>query len=515
MTTLQTARPGNAPAVTLTVADSARTLGLGWLWLAVGALVAAGLMSLLLALARTPLIQQLLDHPALFRVALVVHVDLSAVIWFFACAGLLWTLLAPGGRGLMDRGALALMAIGTLMISTAPFVGRPLPIMNNYVPVLEHTWFFLGLAAAAAGLAAAAVGYLQRYVAARAWQDISALGTVRLAMALTAGIMLLALLCVGLSLARMPQGLAGEVYYDLLFWGGGHVLQFAYTVLLMVAWVVLVTASGSRLGLSWRSIRWLFALAVLPLLVLPWLYLPALDSREHVLGFTTLMRWGGLASLPLGALALFALLRPVALNTEGRCLRAVALCSMGLFAAGGILGFMIRGSNTMIPAHYHGSIVAVTLAAMGLIYFVLPRLGKPITLIRTAYWQPWVYAAGQLMHVTGLAWCGGYGVQRKVAGAAQGLDGIAETAGMALMGLGGLVSVVGGIMFLVVALAALVNRRSEPARPRHRPEDPRRPFVSPALRFTAVETGQAAIEHHRGHGVALAAQPCARGKRSL
>jgi cytochrome c oxidase subunit I len=466
MTTLDTALPSKAYSVPAAVADSARLLGLGWLWLAVSALIAAGLMSLLLALARTPFIAQLLDHPALFRVALVVHVDLSAVIWFFACAGLLWTLLSPGGRGLMDRGALALMAIGTLMISTAPFVGRPLPIMNNYVPVLEHPWFFIGLAAAAAGLAAQSVRYLQRYLVAGAWRDVSALGTLRLAMALTAGVMLLSLACVALSLSRMPDGLGGEIYYDLLFWGGGHVLQFAYTVLLMVAWVVLVTASGSRLGLSWRSVRWLFVLAVLPLAALPWLYLPALDSRDHVLGFTTLMRWGGLASLPLGALALLALLRRPAQDAEGRCLRAVVLCSMGLFAAGGILGFMIQGSNTMIPAHYHGSIVAVTLGTMGLIYYVLPRLGRPITLTRTARWQPWVYATGQLMHVTGLAWCGGYGVQRKVAGAAQGLEGFAETAGMALMGLGGLVSVAGGIMFLLVALAALVNRRGKAAVPR-------------------------------------------------
>jgi hypothetical protein len=60
------------------------------------------------------------------------------------------------------------------------------------------------------------------------------------------------------------------------------------------------------------------------------------------------------------------------------------------------------------------------------------------------------------MHVAGLAWCGGYGVQRKVAGAAQGLEGLAETAGMALMGAGGLISVAGGVMFLLVATTALV-----------------------------------------------------------
>ncbi|MEQ8483677.1 MAG: cbb3-type cytochrome c oxidase subunit I [Pseudomonadales bacterium] len=456
--TVINALPARQTAAVRPADDAARTLGMAWLWLAVAALLAAGLMSLLLALARTPLIQQLLDYPTLFRVALVVHVDLSALIWFFACAGLLWTLLSPGRPGLVDRTAVGLMAIGTLMIATAPLVGRPLAIINNYVPVLEHPWFFLGLGAATAGLGTQAARYLQQYVVATAWRDASMLGTVRLAMALTAAVMGLAIGCVALSWLLLPAALAGEVLYDLLFWGGGHVLQFAYTLLLLSAWLVLLAAGGACHGLAWRAVRWLLVLTVVPLAVVPWLYTQPLDSPAHVLGFTALMRWGGLASLPLGALALWSLLVHRAGNADARRLRAVALCSMGLFAAGGLLGFLIRGSNTMIPAHYHGAIVAVTLAAMGLIYVVLPGLGHPIKLVRVARWQPWIYASGQLMHITGLAWCGGYGVQRKVAGAAQGIDGMAETAGMALMGIGALVSVAGGVMFLVVVLGALISR---------------------------------------------------------
>jgi heme/copper-type cytochrome/quinol oxidase subunit 1 len=170
------------------------------------------------------------------------------------------------------------------------------------------------------------------------------------------------------------------------------------------------------------------------------------------------MRWGGLAAVPLGLLAFIALLRGGSIVPDGRCLRGAALCSMGLFAAGGLAGFLIRGSNTMIPAHYHGAIVAVTLGLMGLVYFVLPRIGKPITLPRAAHWQPYLYAAGQLMHMSGLAWSGGHGVQRKVAGSAQGLEGLAEFAGMGLMGLGGLVSVAGGVLFLVIVIAALRGR---------------------------------------------------------
>ncbi|MDZ7684005.1 MAG: hypothetical protein U5O39_02195 [Gammaproteobacteria bacterium] len=56
-----------------------------------------------------------------------------------------------------------------------------------------------------------------------------------------------------------------------------------------------------------------------------------------------------------------------------------------------------------------------------------------------------VYGSGQLLHIIGLVWSGGYGVQRKVAGAEQGLDTIERVAGMGLMGLGGLPSAAGGV----------------------------------------------------------------------
>ena len=136
-------------------------------------------------------------------------------------------------------------------------------------------------------------------------------------------------------------------------------------------------------------------------------------------------------------------------------LRAALLCSLTLFAAGGLLGFLIQGSNTMIPAHYHGSIVGVTLAFMGVVYYVLPGIGYTLRQTRMLYLQPYLFAGGQLLHITGLALSGGYGVQRKVAGAEQALDGFHETLGMGLMGFGGLLAAIGGLCFLIITISAL------------------------------------------------------------
>jgi heme/copper-type cytochrome/quinol oxidase subunit 1 len=135
---------------------------------------------------------------------------------------------------------------------------------------------------------------------------------------------------------------------------------------------------------------------------------------------------------------------------------------MLLFAVGGVFAYMIEGSNTLITAHYHGSNGAITLAYMGLIYLLLPKLGFSEPKRKLANWQAHAFGTGQLLHVIGLAWAGGYGMQRKVAGSGQSLDNFQQTAGMALMGIGGLIAVVGGVLFLVVVISAM-RRGGSPA----------------------------------------------------
>ena len=141
-----------------------------------------------------------------------------------------------------------------------------------------------------------------------------------------------------------------------------------------------------------------------------------------------------------------------------RPLRAALITSIVLFGVGGIIGFMIQGSNVKIPAHYHGSIVGVTLALMGVVYLLLPRLGFGEPAGRWATLQAYLYGAGQLLHVIGLVWSGGYGVQRKVAGSEQVLTSFQEVAAMGLMGLGGLIAVVGGLLFVAVVLHAMLRQ---------------------------------------------------------
>ncbi len=180
------------------------------------------------------------------------------------------------------------------------------------------------------------------------------------------------------------------------------------------------------------------------------------SSGDHMFWFMQLMKYGGaLAAVPIGLATSLAIIQRWKPIPEFEIERSALIFSIILFGVGGIIGFMISGSDVRVTAHYHGSIVGVTLAFMGMTYHLLPHLGFRKVTGRAARWQPGIYGTGQLMHIIGLAWSGGYGVQRKTAGAEQGLEKFEQIAGMGLMGLGGLISIIGGVIFLVVVYKAM------------------------------------------------------------
>jgi cytochrome c oxidase subunit 1 len=432
-----------------------------WLMLGLASLVGAGVFSILLVLARTPAIQQITPLIDFFRVALVVHVNLSVVIWLLSIAGMLWSLASARERPVWDRISWWLAAAGTAVVIISPFVGAADPLMNNYVPLLRHPVFYTGLILFTVGIAS---HLLRSLLSLRKPSTVLDGNTaLQLGIALGALITAAAIAALVASWAGTPSDMAGEIYYEFLFWGNGHVLQFSHTLLMMIAWIVLADASGCRFELTPRLTLTFLIILSLPVITVPFLYLAHdVVSPGHRLAFTELMKYGGLSCLPLGLAVLVSVFksgRPKPEDgPEASYLRAALLSSLVLFTVGGILGFMISGLDIVIPAHYHGSTVGVTIAFMGLCYYLLPRLGFGPIPPRMAWWQPCLYAGGQILHIIGLAWTGGYGVQRKTAGLAQGVDRLGEVAGMGLMGLGGLISVIGGLLFLVVCYRSIRNR---------------------------------------------------------
>lgn len=434
--------------------EGGRKLASGWLWLGIASLLGAGLFAILLVLSRTPYIQDIFPWVDFFHTALVVHVNLSVLLWFLAFAGVLWSLNSSSRLMGMGWLALALAAVGSIVIVLSPFIATGKPLMSNYVPVIQSGFFFTGLVVLAAGIAVLVLRSLIALPSAQLWKGGE--GSIRIGFYAAAVAALFALISFGWSYVIVPDIVDRTQYYDLLFWGGGHVLQFAYLLLMLSGWLWLADACGAKNPLSPRIASFLLLLGLAPVFYAPVIYL----SYGHLLGdymvqFTQLMKVGAaFAPVPLGLAVLYGAIMvngTKATNPQ----RAALFSSVTLFAVGAGISLMIGESNTIITAHYHGTGGAISMAFMGLTFHLLPRLGYREPDLKWATLQPYVYGAGQLFHIIGLLWSGGYGVQRKVAGAAQELHGFAQTAGMGLMGLGGLIAVVGGIMFLVVVFKAV------------------------------------------------------------
>lgn len=433
--------------------DARRPLALAWFALGCFAVLASGLFSVLLVLSRTPQLQFLLPVADFFRVTLVVHVDLSVLVWFLAFAGGVWTLGGSARAIALGWSAFVAAALGTVVLCLAPFVQNATPVMSNYVPVLDGSVFLGGLLLFALGMVLLCV----RAVLAMEAGHSDGAAAMRFGLSASMVAVAVAVVCFVWSGLQLPRSLDPRIYYELLFWGGGHVLQFGYTLLMLVAWLWLASATGARVPLTPRLVALLFGLALIGVFLTPMTYLAyPVTSVEHHQWQTLLMRYGGgLVIPPIGLAVVWSMLAPRPFTPAQWPLATSLLASLVLFCAGGIIGFLISGNNVRIPAHYHGCIVGVTLAMMGVIYRLLPEFGMAAADTRLALWQPIVYGVGQLMHIVGLVWSGGYGVQRKVAGADQVLRTTQETLGMGLMGLGGLVAIIGGVLFLVVVLTSV------------------------------------------------------------
>jgi hypothetical protein len=441
--------------------DARMQLAIGWFALCVAAICASGVLAVLLVLSRTPGLASLFLFENFFHTALVAHVDLSVLVWFVAAAGVLWSLNSTPSLPRLGWAALGFASAGAAMMAAAPFAGGT-PIMSNYVPVIESPAFLSGLALF--GIGAALLVARGMFASPLIGIRLDGVGALRFGLNAAIVAAAVALLALAWSYAALPTGLDGKAYYELLFWGAGHVVQFTWTLLMLVAWLLLADAVGARTPLSPRVVAVLFGVALACVFATPLIYYAyGIATVVHHRLQTWLMRFGGgLAIAPVAVAILWELVRhrrtPAARAARRSPLFAALVTSIALFGAGGLIGYAIHGNNVRIPAHYHGAIVGVTIALMGVAYWLLPQLGFAAPPPRLATWQPYLYGGGQLLHIIGLVWSGGYGVQRKVADGAAVARSIEQTIGMGLMGIGGMIAIVGGMVFVVTVVIAVVCR---------------------------------------------------------
>jgi hypothetical protein len=395
------------------------------------ALLWSGLFVLLVAVGRTPLVELIAGRGYLYT-ALVAHVVFALDVWLLSASAGLWVIGAARlGRPLpagAARAGLVLAWAGTTLLVVVPLAGVGEPVMADYVPILVHPLFLLGLAAFFAGIAVVAVAFL---VTVRA----GARSLAGMPLALGAAGYLVALAAFGLAAVRW-----GTADYATLVWGGGHLFQLVQASSLVALWLMMVPIAG------WLP-RGLVAAGFVGFVLAPPLvvasYLPSLGWNAVALSFWTAL------GVPLGVTWLAVTGTLLIGWWRERCWPPVGPFlpfTLALFVIGGLIALPGSGYDTRLTAHYHATVGAVTMGFMALAYALAVELGRPVAWPRLARLQPYLYGVGLLCLVGGLYWAGEAGTTRKIFEAITSKPALLPAA--TLFGLGALATVAGGIIFV-------------------------------------------------------------------
>ncbi len=215
----------------------AQKLARSWLVLGVVSLALAGIFAILLVLARTPYFQAVVPYRDFFTTALIIHVNLSVLVWLTSMTHAMSCWLFTRTPFLAQVGYLCALA-GTIIFAISPFLVEGEPLLNNYIPIINSTPFHIGITTFLIGMGFHVVAFLIEDIRDRVAGDHPQCLGLKVTLYCNAAV----LMCFMTSWIRLQAAIAETVIgvperMELLFWGGGHVLQMTYMQAMIVAWV--------------------------------------------------------------------------------------------------------------------------------------------------------------------------------------------------------------------------------------------------------------------------------------
>ncbi len=439
----------------------------GWCVAGVLALGLAGVFALLLAFSRMPGTENLIPWPhEFFEKGLVLHVIYSFVVWFLAvlCALAAIAIHAQSGgapkKRIAAKTAIQLFAGGELLLAWPVFLEGTEPSLNNYIPVLIHPLYYLALAFLFFGVLFQLIRLFSVILIRKPKLDTLEFSILTAAAAFVGAFIAL---CVGVwHGGAEPPSPAGN---EDIFWGAGHVLQFVNVALMAGAWAWLASHTKRTALVNEAVWKPVIGFLMIAALAAPLIYAvsPPFSIEQRLL-FTNMQYL--LAPTPVILAALIAAHgfqggQAGAPQPGSKPAKHGLHLSILVFFTGAFLGLFVDGTDTRTPAHYHGVIGGVNLAFMALFFaLLLPLLKRPANQGRAAVALLWLYGAGQFLHCLGLFFAGGYGAPRKTAGDIAGLEAVGAQIALYAMGVGALIAVTGGAMFIWITLKALMRKPS-------------------------------------------------------
>lgn len=435
-----------------------------WLKLALFSLMLAGLFSAVIVLARTPGLSAIINDPLFASKSLVLHVDLALVVWFYAFLAVLFMSLSNTAHSFRISIAMKVALIGVFMMISSIFFKNAEPILANYIPVLDHPLFTGGLFLFALGLivtfsVGSSVQVLRNKLS---FYVESAHISIRYA----AFLVLIAIATFVVSWIVTPQLSNRTTFYEIVMWGGGHILQFANNLGMLTVWCILVYKLIGKDILTGMIHKILLLLLVIPAALSPLLLLRGTTDPLYYTGFTELMRW---FIFPVITVYIGIIIYSIWKARRQNLITGSLFKNLyfnGLFVSvllaitGFSVGAMIRTSSTLIPAHYHASLGSVTVAYMVMVFILMKEYGYSLKGLKShkfLRWQPLLFGIGQTIFVIGFAYAGMQGMGRKLFGSEQSIHSIEAMIGLGLMSIGGLLAMSGGLLFIYIVVKSYIN----------------------------------------------------------
>ena len=487
----------NCPVTTLKVDMHTERLIIANAVMAVVTLVLGGTWALLIALTRWQAVH-LLDATWFYRLLTLHGIDmLVAWIVFFEMAGLHF-----GSTVLLNARHAApklawfgwiLMTIGGLLVNGVVLVdAKSIVMFSAYVPLKAHPLFYLSYILFAVGALIQVITFFINMVVAKREKRFE--GSLPLAVF---GLMTAAILAV----YTLLEGAAAVVpaffwslgilqnydpgIYRNFFWGFGHPAQQVNLAAMVAIWYMLAQMTVGIRPLNEKFSRLAFILYLFfinlgsahhllvdPGLSFAWkavntsyaMYLAVLGSMMHAFSIPAAME---VALRAKGyTKGLFGWLRNAPWNEPGFSGLVMSMVIFGWI--GGVTGVtigteqinMLAHNTLRLPGHFHATVVGgTTTAFMAFTYYVIPLIfRKELKLKKWAQWQPYVYAVGCVLVSLGMITSGLQGVSRRnwditFAGVVPGTVDLT----LAIFGIGALIAVAGGIMYVTVVLVSILT----------------------------------------------------------
>ncbi|MCL5045115.1 MAG: cbb3-type cytochrome c oxidase subunit I [Deltaproteobacteria bacterium] len=472
-------------------------------------LLVGGVMALFVSMTRWPAVGLLSGNPELFYRFLTAHGMNMLVYWiiFFEVAGLYFGGAVPLNARLVTPWlawlGYALMLAGALLGNATVLSGRADVMWDAYVPLETPPAFFLSYIIFAAGALVACYVFFATVIVAKVeGRYRGSLPLVTYGFATAAIIAVVTLL--GGVFTFVPAffwslGLMHEdpEAYRLTIWLLGHGTQQINLAAMVSVWYLIAYLAVGAQPVSEKLSRLAFVLYILfinlgsvhHLLVDPGLsrsfkywntsyamYAAVLGSMIHAFSIPAAVE---VAQRAKGyTRGLFEWLRKAPWGNPAFAGAALSLLGFGFI--GGTTGVafghgptsILHHNTIAIPGHFHATVVlGTTLAFMGVTYYVLPLVcRRKVVGWRLAQVQPYIFALGVALLAVALMNAGAqFGVPRRVVSIAyQGAPfpvhfPAAAYRALNLAGVGAVLALVGGALYIGIAVSTLIWGERIPA----------------------------------------------------